>query len=143
MVNATGKVPQLEEKNVKLFLDSVKKETKIPHLFGREKEKALRDPKNFQRVLVGLSKLSKHYDGEVKSFDVKKDKSKLQVLVDDAVDFYGNHVVSNHETEEGDDYEEIEDEYNASADYDEYYKEPDIESYYVSNNDIISLLGMS
>ena len=143
MVNATGKVPQLEEKNVKLFLDSVKKETKISHLFGREKEKALRDPKNFQRVLVGLSKLSKHYDGEVKSFDVKKDKSKLQVLVDDAVDFYEN-VVSNHETEEGegDEYEEIE-EYDASADYDEYYKEPDIESYYVSNDDIISLLGMS
>ena len=77
MIDVTGKISHLEEKNIKLFLESVKKETKISDLFGREKEKALKNFGNFQRVLVGLAKLSRHFNKEIESFEIKNEKSIL------------------------------------------------------------------
>jgi len=87
--------------------------------------------------LVGLSKLSHYYEGDIKSFDVKRGKSKLSTIVDN-IDF--ENFVPKYEriTEgEGEEYEEFE--YDAGQDYDEYYKEPDIEAYYVTNDKITSL----
>ena len=55
---------------MKLFLESVKKETKISNLFGKEKERVFRDQNNFHKVLAGLSKLSHHFHGEIRGFDV-------------------------------------------------------------------------
>ena len=77
MIDVTGKISHLEEKNIKLFLESVKKETKISDLFGREKEKALKNFENFPRVLVGLAKLSRHFNKEIESFEIKNEKSIL------------------------------------------------------------------
>ena len=56
----TQSLSSLQEKNVALFLKSVEQSLGLKDLFGKEKEKTLRQYESFVPVLQGLAKLSKH-----------------------------------------------------------------------------------
>ena len=75
-----SKVPKLEEKNLLRFLETVREETNIRNIFGKEKEKALKNFENFQKILFGLSQLSKYFEKKenIEAFSVKKSKTKYE-----------------------------------------------------------------
>ena len=79
IIYATSNTPMLEEKNIKLFLDTVEKELGIRKLFGSKEEKVFKNLEDFPAVLRGLSRLSKHGKcrSKVRPFDVKGTKIEI------------------------------------------------------------------